>query len=111
MIATARMLRDGIICPTQSHFRCLLCVYQVLLCAYHSYTTAIVVAHLGSAGFPLLARDVLDLDYLGAHEPSLLPMPHEVHLAKRPHPQYLQPLVPFHLLVNTLLLSVDKEAD
>lgn len=49
----------------------------------------IVVAHLGSTGFPLLARNVLDLDYLGAHESSLLPMPHEVHLAKRPHPQYL----------------------
>lgn len=52
------------------------------------YTTGIV-AHLGSTGFPLFARNVLDLDYLGAHQSSLLPMSHEVHLAKRPHPEYL----------------------
>lgn len=71
----------------------------------HKYQIHYVICYdnLSAAGLPFFPRNVLDLDDLGAHELTLLPVPHEIHLAERSHPQYLQPLVPFHLVLRLSL--------
>ena len=67
--------------------------------------------YLGTASLALLARNVLDLDDLGAHEPSLLPMPHQVHLPVRPYSQYLKPLVLLHFSSVTTGMPASDSAE
>lgn len=81
-------------------------MFQLHKCIPYSVVRRVYVSYLSAAGFPFFPRNILDLDDLGAHELTLLPMPHEIHLTERPHPQYLQPLVSFHLFLWLLLLAL-----